>query len=240
MLPLTDIKGKLEQNCEKLNLSLNDNFIINNELDRTINNSNEILKNLPLLDIINFISWNDVWNKYGIYGSKKQEQRNNFSSKSYSRGRLLLIDYGHHNIGLEFSYEHIGVVLKDFGNLILVLPVTSDRGKRYPSKIENTIIRVKSEEYNQFDNDSILLLHQITSIGKNRIIKDLFQNISRTELFKKVEEKLIQIYSPYVNKLNKDKVKEFEKLIKNQEDEIEKLRRQIRELQLQISEASSF
>lgn len=197
-----EVRGILEQLkrrdsnlAESLNVSDLGKF--QSLLENSLSDSLNALKEVGLKDAFTFAQWNSLWNQYGIYGEKKRENRNNFSSKTYKRGRLLLIDFGEHNIGLEFSYKHIGVVLKDFGGLVMVAPVTTDRGQSYPSNVQNAVVRVKSEEYNQFDHDSVVLLHQISSVAKNRVIKDLFKTVSSTPLMVEIDETLMDLYSPY-------------------------------------------
>jgi hypothetical protein len=187
------------------NISIEASQNINIELDNTLKNSLEILQKISLKDTLEFSLWNDIWNQYGIYGNKKLEYRNNSASKSYSRGRILLIDFGHHNIGLEFSLEHMGVVLRDFDGLLEVVPITSDRGQTYTKIIENIIIRVKKDDYQQFKHDSILLVHQIHSIGRNRIVRDTGNSIAHSPLMELLEEKISRTYSPFaIKKLNNE------------------------------------
>lgn len=217
-------KNDKDKHLEKVKLSSIISF--NNNLEKSFQKSLEAVKKQDLFNSLSFYMWNEIWNDYGIYGAKKEHKRNKFAGKNFSRGRLIFIDYGQHNIGREFSYEHIGVVLQDFGNLITVLPVTSDRGQTFDSRIEKSIIRVKSKDYNQFDNDSILLLHQIRSIDKNRIVKDLFKAIARTPLMEKIEENLVLTYSPYLNKKSEDTITALNTQIGEQNlriDELEKI-----------------
>lgn len=223
------------------------------ELNKTFSDSFTNLQDNNLKQIVDFTLWNDFWNKYGIYGKNKKENRNTFSRKRYSRGRLLFIDYGHHNVGLEFSLSHIGIVLKDFGDLLEVLPVTSDKNQTYSRDIENTIIRVKKAQYNQFDDNSILLIHQIQSISKNRIIKDLFKSIKHTPLMEEIEEKIYSTYTPYLkskmtnefNRLNQiilakeEEIQNKEKELEDKIKEIETLKQQLSEVYLKFDQTAS-
>ncbi|MET3505626.1 type II toxin-antitoxin system PemK/MazF family toxin [Halalkalibacter oceani] len=188
---------------------------INESLKKTLN----VIENQDLINASKFVRWNDDWNEYGIYGSKREVLKE-VASKTYSRGRILFIDFGHHNIGREFSHNHAGVVLKDFGSVIEVLPITSDKGKKFSSDIEKAIIRVKKADYNQFDNNSILLTHQIQSISKNRIIKDLHKTIAKTELMVQIEERLSFTYAPYYSKKQNDEINSLSEKVLQLEEEI--------------------
>lgn len=194
------------------------------DLESSLEKTKEIMLGEEIINSIDFIIGNELWNQYGVYGNDKESDRNEFSSKTYSRWRMLNINYGHYKIGAEFAYDHIGIVLKDYGKVIKVLPVTTDRGKTFSKDIEEAIVRVKSSDYPQFKNDSILLVHQITTVSKNRIKSDLFNSISKSTLAQQVEANLYKLYSPYLKRLNDDEVVRLNREIDEKNKEIEELK----------------
>lgn len=214
---------KIDKDKELEKIPLSSVIAFHKNLEQSLHKSLDIVTKQNLFNSLTFFMSNELWNDYGIYGSKKKQTRNKSASNTYSRGRLLFIDFGQHNIGLEFSYEHIGIVLQDFGKLVTVVPVTSDRGQTFDPNIEKAVIRVKSSSYNQFENDSILLLHQIRSVGKNRIVKDLFKTIGKTPLMESVEKNILSTYTPFVNKSFNENIAELNKQIGEKELKIEKL-----------------
>lgn len=232
---LQKILNNIEEN-KLSNISIKTIEDVRIELESTIKTSLSLLYKTNLKEVIEFILWNDIWNQYGIYGTDKFKNRNNSSINSYSRGRLLLIDFGNHNIGLEFSLEHMGVVIRDFDGLLEVVPITSDHGQIYNKHIENVIIRIKKDEYPQFNNDSILLIHQIQSIGKNRIVRDIGQSIAFTPLMELLEEKISKTYSPFKMKNISEEINKLKKDIKIKDEEIKCLQSLLEQKQEIMSE----
>lgn len=193
------------------------------KLSKSLLETENILHKQNIKNELEFILWNDLWNNYGIYGDKRDNSRNNSANSLFGKGRLLYLDYGQHNIGVEFSFSHMGIVLKDFKSLIVVVPVTSDKGQIYSDEIENSIIRVKKKDYKQFNENSIILIHQVQSLSKNRINRYLGQSINKTPLMAEIEEKLSAVCSPYVFGNKSKQIKNLESIIDNQKQRIEYL-----------------
>ena len=80
----------------------------------------------------------------------------------------------------------------NFNNTVIVVPTTTDdKATSFTDDIEKSIIRVKSDGV-IFPNDSIINIHQISAIHKQRIISDLHCNV-----------KNYMMDSTEVNRLNK-------------------------------------
>jgi mRNA-degrading endonuclease toxin of MazEF toxin-antitoxin module len=204
-----------------------DSFV-SQSLYLTLRDTRSKMKNQTLRTSITFSLWNHLYNDYGIHGDKREQTKKPVCGKNYSRGRLLLIDFGHHNIGREFSYPHIGIVLANYYRMLIVAPVTSDEGKTYPPDIEKSIVHARCSEYSQFRKDSLILAHQIRVIDKNRVINDLHQTIAKTDLMKDVEEILMNTLSPYQSN-------EYQRRLEEKEQEVEDLREVVAQLQERVS-----
>jgi len=228
-------KGKVDKDFrDHLNNSkAEDDTSVKSAVQQTLSDTNTLIQGTSVEDGIEFALWNDIWNDYGVFGAKKSQLRNHFSGKNHSRGRILNIDFGI-NIGKEFSYAHMGVVLADFKGIVVVVPVTSYRN-RIPKDYENAVVLARANEYPQFDHDSLLLIHQIRAFDKNRIITDTRQSIARTPLMEEVERKFLEIFAPYLNKLSQDRDQELALL---REDNV-RLQKQIEELTLGYIQAAS-
>ncbi|HYK74330.1 MAG TPA: type II toxin-antitoxin system PemK/MazF family toxin [Pseudoneobacillus sp.] len=225
---LKKIDDSKSKKIEKIKLI--DILQLNDSIDKSLSKTKEIITKQSLLSSSFFLRSSETWNQYGIYGNKKNDKINHWAGKSYSRGKLLFIDYGQYNIGEEFSLEHMGIVIQDFGNdLITVLPVTTDRGQTYHKNIERSIIRVKSKDYSQFEHNSILLIHQIITVSKNRIIKELVKakTLKGTPLFEEIQERIVSSFAYDTHK----GIIELNSKLGEKELEIEKLKSIIQKLE---------
>ncbi len=171
----------LKQNNDLLNDITTSNTFVNQQLNTTINDSNDLLRQQLIKDTIPFILWNDTWNEYGVYGSKRNSPARKYSNYRYSRGRKIFVEFGCGNIGREISLPHPAFVVYNFPKTAVIVPTTSDDGSPFSKKIKKALIRCPSDGQ-VFPKDSLINLHQITMISKNRILNDLNCSASQYNL----------------------------------------------------------
>lgn len=145
---------------------------VNMELLLTINETTQLLQQNKCKDTVPYILWNDFVNKNGTLAPK--------SNKNYNRypwGTKVFVDFGMTNVQTELSYPHPAIILYNLANTAIVVPTTTDdKNSAFSSDIEESIIKVKKDGI-IFPNDSIINLHQICSIHKERIISNLKCNV---------------------------------------------------------------
>ena len=181
------------------------------ELARTLQDTKNILSDKEIGKVIEFVLSNNRWNEYGIYGSKQNQNRTALRGRKINRGRLIFIDFGH-NIGKELSLPHLGIVIGNFPKTVVVVPVRSDRGQPIEEDFKDAVIKVKSVDYPQFDNDSELMIHQIRAVDKNRILSDTGKSIARTDLMRQIEEAVYKSFAKHLYSTNEKIKKERDAL----------------------------
>ncbi|MCQ6281075.1 type II toxin-antitoxin system PemK/MazF family toxin [Bacillus sp. EB600] len=148
-----------------------------NQLRYTLNDTSSILDNNLVKEVVPFIFWNDTWNKIGFFGLSKNHPVRAVSGKRYSRGRKVFVDFGL-NAGRESSLPHPAIVIHNFKDLVLVAPTTSEDDGLLDKEIEKVIISVPKDGI-VFPQDTIIELHQMRCVSKNRIINDLNCNVDQ-------------------------------------------------------------
>ncbi len=142
-------------------------------MDTTISS----IKEKQCKDAIPYIMWNNFVNKNGTLADKSEPEYHR-----YVWGDKVFVDFGMTNIKTEISYPHPAIVLYNFPNTIIVVPTTSDdKIEPFKDEIEECIIKVKGDG-KIFKNDSIINLHQIKAIHKERIINNLRCNVKNFHL----------------------------------------------------------
>ena len=155
-------KNVKSKNVDKVNL----------ELLLTLNETSCLIQNEKCKDVVPYILWNDFVNSKGTLSPKLSKHYNR-----YTWGSKVFVDFGMSNIQTELSFPHPAILLYNFNNTAIVVPTTTDdKTTAFTSDIENAIIKVKSDGA-IFPNDSIINIHQICSIHKERIISDLRCNV---------------------------------------------------------------
>ena len=180
-------------------------------LSNTLQDTKNLLRNKAIGDVIEYTLSNHRWNEYGVYGPKQNENRTVLRGRKINRGRLIFIDFGH-NIGKELSLPHLGIVVGNFPKTVVVIPVRSDRGQPIEEDFKDAVIKVKSVDYPQFDNDSELMIHQIRNIDKNRILSDTGKSVSGTILMQQIEEAIYKSYAKYIQSKNEAMKQEMDTL----------------------------
>jgi hypothetical protein len=88
-----------------------------------------------------------------------------------------------YGIDRELFKPHPAIVLSDFQEILVVVPTNSDDGTVFHHDIEKAIIRIPSDSTLPFGSrpifpkNTIINLHQIRHISKNRIRNDLYCNV---------------------------------------------------------------
>lgn len=145
---------------------------VNMELLLTLNETTDLIQHAKCKDAVPYILWNDFVNEYGTLTNK-----NNRHYNRYTWGSKVFVNFGMGNIQTELSYPHPAIILYNFNNTAIVVPTTTDDKKTpFSDDIEKSIIKVNSDS-NIFPNDSIINVHQICSIHKERVISDLHCNV---------------------------------------------------------------
>lgn len=145
---------------------------VNMELLLTLDETADLVQLSKCKDAVPYILWNDFVNRYGTLAPK--------TAKSYNRyvwGQKVFVDFGMHNIQTELSYPHPAILLYNLANTAIVVPkTTDDKATSFTRDIEESIIKVKSDG-SIFPNDTIINLHQICAVHKERILNDLKCNV---------------------------------------------------------------
>jgi flagellar biosynthesis regulator FlbT len=130
------------------------------------------LKEKQCKDVVEYILWNDFVNDKGTLANKI-----NATYRRYVWGDKVFVDFGMTNIQTELSYPHPAIILYNLANTVIVTPTTSDdKVVDFTDDINQCIIKVKKDG-NIFPNDTIINLHQITAVHKERIKKSLNCNV---------------------------------------------------------------
>lgn len=169
----------INKNRISLYESNNQKFVKSNKVERvnmelllTLNETTKLIQDKQCKDAVPYIIWNDFVNKNGTLTEK--------TNKTYNRyvwGEKVFVNFGMTNIQTELSYPHPAIVLYNFANTVIVVPTTSDdKIGAFSQDIEECIIKVKSDG-KIFPKDSVINVHQICAIHKERILSDLGCNV---------------------------------------------------------------
>ncbi|WP_252251332.1 type II toxin-antitoxin system PemK/MazF family toxin [Clostridium sp. VAP52] len=218
-----------DNNVNKSNIAKS-NKIILQELNNNLNDTYNLVEGLSIEKSIKYILWNGLLNQYGIYGRKRELPREFgkrpkriYSTESYSRGKVLSIDFGISNIGRELSLTHSGIVIADYNGMVIVIPITSQKEfglTKLSPDIQKSTIPLLHSEYPDIETDSYVLIHQIRAVSKNRITK-VITSLSKTKIMQDIEKKLFETQTPYMKKIYNDKIKKLENKIKKLEKALE-------------------
>jgi len=143
-------KGKLyfswiDSKTEKVKIENDEKYLYNNLIKNTLNkyDINEYIYDKSNKEIQSIIK-----NNYCYDGKKYKLHNENISNKEIflllkhivlKRGNVVWIDFGF-NIGNEFGGMHPGIILKNFENELLVLPLSSKKPKEF---------KIIEEKYNK-------------------------------------------------------------------------------------------
>lgn len=141
-------------------------------LASTLSDTDALVQSCQNVQAIPFILWNDFYNADGILSPKSKKK-----AYRYKWGDKVFVDFGCGNIQTELSFPHPAIVLYNFANTVIVAPTTSDDSLNcFSDDIEEVIIKAKKDG-TVFPKDTIINLHQIKSVHKDRIISNLRCNV---------------------------------------------------------------
>jgi len=211
------------------------NSVLVSEMDNCFEDTKSIINELTVEKAIKYVLWNGLCNNYGLHGINRNKSREfkinkkgntikkYYYKQRYGRGKLLSIDFGTSNIGRELAYTHSGIVLADYTDYVVVVPITSKKDfnlSQLAPDIQKVILLIEKSEYPKIDSDSYVLMHQIKSVSKNRITK-IITSFSKTKMMEQIEQKLFEVHCPYMNM-------KYKKTINNLDAEIKRLRKIIK------------
>ena len=200
-----NIINRLNQmNSDDKNKKANTDNIIKTEIDNVMEDTKIALYRQGRENAIKYALWQGLLNQYGLFGSKRNEKRLfgrnkdiNYYDAQYDHGDLISVDFGTSNIDKEFSFTHTAIVLKSYTDYIVVIPTTSCKEGRLetkPQDEQNDTLIITSDDFENIESDSYIMLYQIRSISKNRIQKKI-GTINGKELLSKIDYKIAQIFA---------------------------------------------
>lgn len=163
----------------KVTLTTSDAFILSH-LTHTLQETEQLVRNYTLGNSIPFLLWNDLLNKHTLGGVNYGTYRLTNPAgqpRRFSDGRKVFVDFGY-GLDRELFQPHPAIVLGDFGEILVVAPTESDDGRAVLPDIEKALIRIPSDAAPGvarpiFPRNTIIKLHQIRHISKNRVRTDL-------------------------------------------------------------------
>lgn len=180
------------------------NTVIKEEIDNVMEDTKISLYNQDREHAVKYALWQGLLNQYGLFGTRRSTKRLfgknkdiNYYDDSYEHGDLISIDFGTSNLDKEFSFTHTAIVLKSYTDYIVVIPTTSCKDGRLETKPQDeqddTLI-ITSNDFENIESDSYIMLYQIRSVSKNRIQKKI-GTINGKELLSKIDYKIAQIFA---------------------------------------------
>jgi PemK-like, MazF-like toxin of type II toxin-antitoxin system len=155
--------------------SVSTNGTVNHQLRNTLADTRVLLESKNLKEVIPYIIWNDLWNEIGVFGPLRNRPKNTSLSIRFTRGRKIFVDFGY-NAGKELSMPHPAIVLHNFSDFLVVIPTNKDDNPNLSKDIQKVVLQVPKDS-NIFPQDTMISLHQIRIVAKNRIIRDLGCNV---------------------------------------------------------------
>jgi len=112
----------------------------------------------------------------------------------------VLVDFGY-GIDRELFQPHPAIVIGEFQELLVVVPTNSDDGQSVHPDIRKALLKVPSDRSPTnttpiFPKRTIINLHQVRHISKNRVTKDLYCNV-RNYILPNVTIDSINQYLPH-------------------------------------------
>ncbi len=167
----------VNKNTLKAELSANGNRVcqdiqaVASELSTTLTDTETLVGTCVNRQAIPFILWNDFFNVAGTLSPKSGKQQ-----YRYKWGDKVFVDFGCANIQTEISFPHPAIVLYNFSNTVIIAPTTSDDNPSFSADIESVVIKA-DKDGKIFPKDTVINLHQIKAVHKERIISNLKCNV---------------------------------------------------------------
>ena len=163
---------------------------------------------------------------------KKRSKSNSHRYRNYSKGTIVFVDF-FGNFGREYTYDHPAIVLKENGGLLVVAPITSN--VNIYNDVDNYHIKLPAGISNLGNRrvNSTILLEQIRTISKNRVIKNQsFGRVSENKKLKEIDTAVIEYLAGFSFNSIKQEMKDF---ISNKDAEIDSLKAIIEEQKEEIA-----
>lgn len=170
---------------------------IKEEIKKLCNDIKLILYHQNREDALKYALWQGLLNQYGIFGTKRNLHKTPLYTGDFKHGDLISIDFGTSNIGREFSYTHTAIVLKNYTDYIVVIPITSCKDGRLehkPIDEQRDTLVLTNKDFKDLDSESYIMLYQMRSVSKNRIQKKI-GSIANSELMNNIDYKLAEIFA---------------------------------------------
>lgn len=234
---------------EDKNKKAQSDSVIKEEIEHVMNDTKFLLKRQPRESAIKYILWQGLLNQYGLFGTKRQDQRtfgknkNSYYDQEYNHGDLISIDFGTSNLDKEFSFTHTAIVLKAYTDFIVVIPTTSCKEGRLENKPEDEqedTLLLTNKDFSNLSAESYIMIYQTKSVSKNRI-QGRIGTINGTSLMNKIDEKISEIFSDslYANYISiNNELNEMTNQYKNICDKLDEANDRIRELEEKLNELS--
>lgn len=194
---------------------------IKEEIKNVLEDTKVLLYRQTREDAIKYVLWQGLLNQYGIFGTKRSYKREFgkekicYYNQSYLHGDLVSIDFGTSNVGSEFSFTHTALVMHDYTDYLIVIPITSCKEGRLENKPNDeqlSTIIIEKDKFKFIESDSYILLYQIRSICKNRITKRI-GSIANSEILELIDYKIFELLlNPIFKIYNNEVTTLYEKL----------------------------
>ncbi|MDR7315328.1 type II toxin-antitoxin system PemK/MazF family toxin [Brevibacillus nitrificans] len=167
--------GQIQQTVNKNTKTSTDGIVMSN-LQQALSDTEKSVAVKTLGESIPFIFWQDKLNDYGYFGTKKDTYNGSAATHRYDRGTKVNVDFGY-GMDKEMMTAHPAIVVYDLPYDVVVIPTTSDDGIPVSTEIKKSVIHCPSDKAGIFPKDTLLYLHQVRMVSKNRIIKNLGCNV---------------------------------------------------------------
>lgn len=198
---------------------------------------NKLVDNFQNKSLESNIRWLLGFENY--INDKRQSECSRPRFRNYSKGTIVFVDF-FGNFGNEFTYDHPAVVLKENRGLLVVAPLTSNQSIYNDSEKYHIKLESGKAEFGNRKINSTILLEQLRTISKNRIIKgSTFGRISNNEKLKEIDLAVINYLSNITFESIKNDyeatISEKDLALKEKEDLINDLNSELIELKQKLA-----
>ncbi len=164
---------------------------------------------------------------------KERPRDNKLYYKNYKKGSIIFVDF-FGNFGNEYTYNHPAIVLKENRGLLVVAPMTSNPSIYNDTQEYHIKLPANEEVLGDRKVDSTILLEQIRTISKNRVlIKKSLGRVTKNEKLKEIDNAIIKYLAGFSFDLIKQEMKA---LINSKDNEIAENKAIIEKQKIKIDE----
>lgn len=161
------------------NATTSDSFVVS-QLQKSLRETEGLVSSQNVGVSIPFIMGQDMWNRHSAFGTENGTFGEGLATDRYTRGAKVFVDFGY-GLDRELSGPHPAIILYNLKESVVVIPTSTDDGKPFAMDLRRTIIRCHSDG-TIFPSPTVLYLHQIRLVSKNRILKNLGCNVKGYQL----------------------------------------------------------